>query len=96
VDNPSGNGAATPAQSRTSGLATSSIVLGIAGLFILPLVAPILAIVFGSKARKEIAADPSIGGAGLARAGVILGWVGLALTVVVLLWFVAFTGGGGS
>jgi hypothetical protein len=49
---------------RTSGYATASLVLGIAGFFVFPLVLSILAIVFAAKAREEIRGNPSIGGDG--------------------------------
>lgn len=75
---------------RTSGYAIASLVLGIAGLAVFPLVPSILAVVFGNKAREEMRSG-SATGAGLATAGVVLGWVGIALVavgilVVALLW----------
>jgi Domain of unknown function (DUF4190) len=45
----------------------------------------ILAIVFAAKAREEIRGNPSLGGDGLATAGNVLGWVGVAMSVVGLL-----------
>lgn len=45
----------------------------------------ILAIVFASKAREEIRGNPSIGGDGLATAGNVLGWAGLAISAAGLL-----------
>jgi mannose/fructose/N-acetylgalactosamine-specific phosphotransferase system component IIC len=85
------------AAQRTSGYAVASLVLGIAGLFIFPLIPSILAVIFGSKARDEIRATPAIGGDGLATAGLVLGWVGIALTVlglfVILLVLLAVAGG---
>jgi hypothetical protein len=76
---------------RTSGYAIASLVLGIGGFFVFPIVLSILAIVFAAKARDEIRANPSVGGEGLATAGNILGWVGLAwavagLLLLLLLW----------
>jgi hypothetical protein len=72
---------------RTSGKATASLVLGIIGILILPIVFSVLAIVFASIARREIEADPSLGGKGLATAGLVTGIVGLVggLILVVLL-----------
>ena len=72
---------AAAGQSRTSGYAIASLVLGIVGLVAVPFVASILAIVFGGSARREIAADPSLKGGEYARAGVIVGWVGIGLAV---------------
>jgi hypothetical protein len=76
---------------RTSGYAIASLILGIAGFFVFPIVPSILAIVFGQKAREEFRRDPTAGGDGLATAGIVLGWVGLALTAIglfflLLLW----------
>jgi hypothetical protein len=67
---------------RTSGYAIAALVLGIAGFFVFPLIPSILAVVFGTKAKDEIRANPAVGGEGIATAGVILGWVGIAITAV--------------
>ena len=66
----------------TPGKATASLVLGILGMIIpfLSIVLSILAIVFGTGAKREIdASSGSLGGRGLATAGVILGWVGVVI-----------------
>jgi uncharacterized membrane protein len=73
---------------RTSGKAIASLVLGIGGFVIFPVVLSILAIVFGRSARREIAERPGLGGAGLATAGIVLGWIGVALTVIAVLFVV--------
>jgi hypothetical protein len=67
---------------RTSGNAIVSLVLGITGLFVLPLVLSALAIVFARRAEHELALNPELGGNGIARAGEILGWIGVAIGVV--------------
>jgi hypothetical protein len=72
----------------TSGAAIASLVLGIAGLTVFPLIPSILALVFGGRARDEMRVDPAVSGEGLATAGVILGWIGVALSVIGLLFFV--------
>lgn len=64
---------------RTEGSAVASLVLGIAGFAVCPIVLHIAAIILGNQARRRIDGDPMLEGDGLARAGVILGWVGLAL-----------------
>lgn len=64
---------------RTSGLAIASLVLGI--LFMWG-IGSILALVFGYRGRTQI--DQSGGdlqGRGMATAGVVLGWIGLALAI---------------
>jgi Domain of unknown function (DUF4190) len=73
--------AATPAAApgETSGKALASLILGIAGLVMLPVVGSILAIILGVSAKREIAARTGLGGEGMATAGIILGAVGVAL-----------------
>jgi hypothetical protein len=70
---------------QTSGKAVASLVLGVAGFLVLPVVCSVLAIVLGTQAKHEIKADPRLGGEGMARAGVILGWVGVVFSVVAVL-----------
>jgi hypothetical protein len=64
---------ATPGR-QTEGTAVASLILGIAGLVACPLVASILAIIFGNQAQTKISQDPTLEGGGMARAGIILGW----------------------
>jgi uncharacterized protein DUF4190 len=70
--------------SRLEGYAVASIVCAVAGLVALPVVGPVLGIVFGKRALRNIETDPSLEGAGLAQAGVIVGWVGLLVSLVVI------------
>jgi len=75
----------SPQTTTTSGLAIAILVLGIAGLTILPLLIPsLLAVIFGSKAQKE----QNVGGRGLATAGKILGWIGLSIWIAVCVYFI--------
>ena len=74
------------AAQRTSGYAIASLILGIAGFFVVPIVPSILAVVFGQKARDELRRDPALGGEGLATAGIVLGWVGIVLIAIVLVF----------
>jgi hypothetical protein len=65
-------------------------VLGILGLVLCPIICSVLAIMYGNQARREIERDPSLGGAGTATAGYVLGIVGLALYgLFLLIWIVA-------
>lgn len=73
---------------ETSGKAIASLVLGIGGFVIFPFVLSILAIVFGHQAKREIAQRQGLGGAGLATAGIVLGWIGVALVVLAVLFIV--------
>ncbi len=57
-----------------SGRAIASLICGILGLAqVLPCIGPILAVVLGADERS-----------GVGRAGYILGWIGLVLTVAVV------------
>jgi hypothetical protein len=78
-----------PAQ-RTSGMATASLILGIASFFLNILLIPsILAIVFGVMALNQIRRDPGLGGAGMAKAGIICGIVAAVLWILfIVLYFV--------
>ncbi len=69
--------------------------LGIVGVACCPLVCSILALVFGYQSRREIdASQGRQGGRGNAVAGIVLGWVGLALAVLGIIYYVlAFTQG---
>lgn len=69
---------------KTNGLAIASLVLGIAGLvFYACGVGSILALVFGYMARGQIDRDPqNQGGRGMAIAGIIMGWIGIAILVI--------------
>jgi hypothetical protein len=71
---------------RTSGTAITSLIFGILAWVALPLLGAILAVVFGHIARAEIRRAPpgSINGEGLAVAGLVLGYVHLALAALVI------------
>lgn len=76
---------------RTSGNATAALVLGIVGIFMCPLVASIPAIALGGSAKREIQANPGMGGWGMATWGVALGWVGTVWGGILLLIFLLST-----
>jgi hypothetical protein len=71
---------------RTSTAAIISLVAGIAGVVqILPLIGPVAAIIAGHMAKKEIKASAgTVGGNGMATAGLILGYITVALIVIAL------------
>jgi hypothetical protein len=77
---------------RTEPFAIASIVCAVANFFGIFIIGAILGIVFGKMAQKNIAQNPALEGAGLARAGIIIGWVGLALVAAFLLLAIAFLG----
>jgi hypothetical protein len=65
---------------ETNNAAVVSIVLG--ALWLMG-IGSVLALVFGYRARRQIkSSDPRQTGAGLATAGIVLGWVGIALLLV--------------
>jgi uncharacterized membrane protein len=70
-----------PAAPRTNSLAVASLACG-AGQLILGPLSGIPAIVLGHVARGQIRRTGE-DGAGLALAGLLLGWAGLALTIIV-------------
>jgi hypothetical protein len=69
--------------SSTSTLAVISLIAGIASWLFLPFVGAIAAIITGNMAKKEIRnSGGAVGGEGLAKAGVILGYANLALALL--------------
>lgn len=82
---------------QTSSKATTSLVLGILGLALCGLLG-IAAIIIGRQAQEEIArSGGALSGEGLAKAGIILGWVEVALMVVGLLFvFLVLAGAAAS
>jgi Domain of unknown function (DUF4190) len=79
-------GAAPATYQRTNGLAIASLVLGLC--FCVGFTG-ILAVVFGNVARNKIdASNGTEKGRGLAIAGIVLGWVGIALLAIpAIVWF---------
>lgn len=70
---------------QTSGMAVASLVMGILGWTVLPLLGSILAIVFGYSARNEIRQRPGeLEGEGMATAGLVLGWLMVGVSVLLL------------
>jgi hypothetical protein len=75
---PYGGGAPT-----SSGKAVAALVLGILGLVSCGPIAAIPAIVVGRSAQREIdASGGMVTGRGLATAGVVLGWIEVAVMVL--------------
>jgi Domain of unknown function (DUF4190) len=74
----------------TNGFAVASLVLGILQFFCVPLIGTVLALVFGFIGRNQIdQSGGAQGGRGMAVAGIVLGFIGVALTVVYLIAAVA-------
>lgn len=81
----------------TSTLAMISLIAGITGFSIFPVLGSIVALITGYMARKETRAlPPTASGDGLATAGIIMGYVELGLGVLGICCFAAwflFAGG---
>lgn len=77
---------------RTSSLAIVSLIFGILGWVMLPGVGAIVAVICGHLARAEIRRDPpgTVEGDGMAIAGLILGWVSIALGLIVIAFIAIF------
>lgn len=84
-----------PGPERTSAMAITSLVSGILGWTVVPLLGSIVAVVTGHMARAEIRRAPAgeLTGDGMAVAGLVLGWAAIALLVMGLAVFVLFLGG---
>jgi Domain of unknown function (DUF4190)/Domain of unknown function (DUF1707) len=80
---PARPGAIVPASDVTNGLAVASLCCGLAQIFSFGLTA-IPAIVFGHVARGQIRRTGQRG-SGLALAGLVLGWLGIALFAVLVI-----------
>lgn len=103
---PQPSGAVDTMQRPSSNTAVISMVLGIVSLglfgvllctvFLSPIsvAAGIPAVIVGRNARKEIeASGGAIGGAGMATAGIVMGWINIALSILAALaicGFIAF------
>jgi hypothetical protein len=78
---------------QSSTLSIISLVAGILGWTLLPLLGSVGAIITGHMARSEIRRNPALGGSGMAVVGLILGWGAVVMTVIGILTFVLFFGG---
>jgi hypothetical protein len=95
-----------PAARPASGLAITSLVCGIAGVVfgifffwvILPFISSVVAIITGHAALRKTKSDPSVGGRGMAFAGLIMGYImagfqliGLVVVIFSFLFLGAFS-----
>lgn len=73
---------------KTNGLAITSLVLSILGIvWILPFIGSLAGAILGHVAMGQIARNGD-GGRGLALTGIIVGWIGVAFTVLIAAFFV--------
>jgi hypothetical protein len=64
-----------------SSMAIITLVAGILGVTLFPLIGSIVAVIAGPMAKREIAeSNGTLGGESLAQIGLVLGWIGLALS----------------
>jgi hypothetical protein len=68
-------------QATTNGMAIAAMVLGICWVY---WIGSILALVFGYVARRQIK-ERGQNGDGMAIAGIVLGWIGVASLIVVII-----------
>jgi hypothetical protein len=74
---------ATASPAPTSGLATASLIFGILGLTLLPTLGSVVALILGYMAKSEINSSAGqLEGGSLATAGLVLGYIGLGLTLL--------------
>ena len=74
----------TPASPPNSTMAVVSLISGILGLTLLPIIGGLVALFTGYYARKEIRESyGALGGEGLATIGIVLGWISIALMAIV-------------
>lgn len=67
---------------ETSSKATISLILSIVGIFIIPIILSVIAIIFGWVALSDIDRNPALGGKGLAVAGIVIGIIGIIIGVI--------------
>ncbi|MDR7192884.1 DUF4190 domain-containing protein [Luteimonas terrae] len=79
---------------QTSAMAIISLVAGLLGWSLLPVIGSVVAIVTGHLARAEIRRRPeALDGDGLAIAGLVLGYLMVAMAIIGLLFVFLFFGG---
>lgn len=75
----------------TSTLAIVSLVSAILGFSIVPVIGTIVALITGYMARSETRSiPPRASGDGLATAGIIMGWIQVALVVITICCGIAY------
>lgn len=77
-------------QAPTEGMAIASLVAGIVGFFICPIIGAPLAVIFGYIAKRNIKdSGGTLSGETFATAGIILGFIQLGLILVgLVIWII--------
>ena len=81
-----------PAAAKTNTMAILSLIFSLVSLFIIPILAAILGVIFGHVGKKQIK-ETGENGDGLATAGLVIGYISLGLWVVGCGCYIAFIGG---
>jgi hypothetical protein len=82
---------------KTPTNATLSLVFGVLGLLVCPVILSVAAIGTGMSAKRQIDANPRYSGRGVAQTGIVLGAVGLAIWIVFfLIGLLGYLGIGGG
>ena len=69
----------------TPGNAIASLILGIIGIVLCPIVTSVVGLILGYGAKKEIDnSDGRLGGRGVAMGGIITSWIGLAIYIPII------------
>ncbi|MEO6155267.1 MAG: DUF4190 domain-containing protein [Thermomonas sp.] len=78
----------------TSTMAIVSLVSGILGWTLVPLIGGVVAVITGHMARSEIRRAPAgLEGDGMAIAGLVLGYAAIAMALLAVIAIVMFFGG---
>ncbi len=89
---------APAAPPQTSGKAIGALISSVVGLTMCLFIGQIIGIVLGHSAKREIArSEGRLTGDGLATAGIVVGWIGLLIDVILVViwgWFVVAAGSG--
>ena len=79
---------------QSSTLALVSLIAGILGWTLAPFIGSLVAVITGHMARKEIRLAPDrLEGDGLAVAGLVLGYLAIAMAVLAVIAVILFFGG---
>ena len=84
------DGGQVPPVQQTNGFAVAALVAGIMGLTLCPGFGSVFALIFGYVARGQIKrSQDTQGGNGMAITGIVLGWIGVVISIVIFALFIA-------
>ncbi len=74
-------------------MAVAGLIIGIFALIlswtvIIGIVLGVLALIFGFLGKKKATVDPNAGGRGMSIAGIVLGFIGIAIAILVIVLLV--------